>query len=76
MEYLIDSIEGYKVRETNYGLDVSDKDDNFVCELEGCTMNDFKDEWGRIDEDELYNAIREEEDLNKTMADLAEMNTL
>lgn len=76
MEYLIDSIEGYKVRETNYGLDVSDKDDNFVCELEGYTMDGFKDEWGRIDEDELYNAIREEEDLNKTMADLAEMNTL
>ena len=57
-------------------MDVSDKDDNFVCELEGCTMDDFKDEWGRIDEDELYNTIREEEALNKTMADLAEMNTL
>lgn len=61
MQYLIESIEGYRVLETERGLEVYDKDDNFVCELYDCTMRDFKDEWGNIDENELYDAIREEE---------------
>jgi hypothetical protein len=66
-------IEGYRVRERQNGLGVSDKDDNFVCELEGYSLSDFKDEWGKVDEDELYEAIREEERLNDTMKKLAEM---
>jgi hypothetical protein len=68
---LEDTIERYVVRETTDGLDVYE-DDNLVCELEGYTLRNFYDEWENIDEDELYQAIQEEIELDETMAKLKE----
>lgn len=72
MTIKLDCIENYEVRETEHGLAVYE-DNEFVLELEGYSYSDFKDEWGNIDEDELYAAIHEEEELQHTMNKLAEM---
>ena len=63
---------GWVVKPYNGGLDVYE-DDELICELEGSELWEFKDEWGNIDESELEAAIREEIELNNTMAKLAEM---
>lgn len=68
---LEDTIERYVVRETTDGLDVYEGD-KLVCELEGYTLRNFYDEWENIDEDELYQAIQEEIELDETMAKLKE----
>lgn len=73
MRIVLDNcIEGYEVKETAHGLDVYENG-NFVLELEEYSFDDFNDEWGKLDEDELYQAIREEEELLHTMDKLAEM---
>ena len=74
MKYILDSIEGYVVTETMFGLDVHDKDGKFVCDIPDTTLNDFKGAFGDIDEDELYEAIREEEKTDEFMNKLLEMN--
>ena len=63
---LLDCIESYKVIQTMNGLEVYDGDD-FVCEMRGSFFQDFKDEWGKVDEDELLLAVYEEIELEKTM---------
>ena len=70
MTIKLDCIENYEVRETEHGLDVYSNDE-FVLELEDYSYNDFKDEWGNIDEGELCAAIREEKELQHTMNKLA-----
>ena len=65
----LDCVERYKVTETMYGLDVYE-DDKVVCQLSGSTFNDFKDEWGKVDEDELLLAVYEEIELGKIMEEL------
>ena len=44
---------------TTEGLCVYE-DDELLCEMVGYSFNDFLDEWGNIDEDELEAAIRDE----------------
>jgi hypothetical protein len=65
----LDCVEGYKVTQTMYGLEVYDGD-NLVCELAGSSFADFEDEWGKVDEDELLDAVYEQIDLDETMKKL------
>ena len=49
---------GYQVMETLSGLDVTDNDE-FVCELYGKTLNDYRDENDDVDDDKLEDDIKE-----------------
>ena len=53
---------GYQVRETTSGLDVTENEE-FVCELYGKTLNDYRvdrdDEDSDIDDDKLEADIKE-----------------
>lgn len=53
---------GYQVRETTSGLDVTE-DGEFVCELYGKTLNDYRvdkdDDDSDIDEEKLNTDIKE-----------------
>ena len=53
---------GYQVRETTSGLDVTE-DGEFVCELTGKTLNDYRvdkdDDDSDIDEEKLNTDIKE-----------------
>lgn len=53
---------GYQVRETTNGLDVTE-DGEFVCELYGKTLNDYRvdkdDDDSDIDEEKLNTDIKE-----------------
>ena len=54
---------GYQVRETIDGLDITE-DGEFVCELTGKTLNDYRtdkdDEGSDIDEEKLNADIKEQ----------------
>ena len=59
---------GYQVRETINGLDVTENG-NFVCELSGKTLNDYRycvgedDDYSEINDDLLEADIRECEEV-------------
>ena len=56
---------GYQVRETIGGLDVTENDE-FVCELKGKSLNDYRfggdedDEYSEINDDLLESDIKEQ----------------
>ena len=59
MKYeLINSIDSYVATDTTAGIDITDKDGNFICELNGMGLSYFENENGDIDEDRLESVIR------------------
>lgn len=65
MKVTLDCKEKFEVRETENGLEVY-QGDKFMCNLCGYTFNDFTDEWGKLNENELADAIREEIELERS----------
>jgi hypothetical protein len=65
----LDCVEGYKVTQTMYGLEVYDGD-NLVCELAGSFFADFEDEWGKVDEDERLDAVYEQIEVDEKIKEL------
>lgn len=68
MEYTTE-FDGYTARDTISGIDVSDSNGSYVCELSGVHLSDFMDEDENIDEEKLEQAINEEMDIEATIAD-------
>ena len=65
MKVTLDCEEKFEVSETYDGLEVY-QDDKFMCNLCGYTFNDFHDEWCKLDENELADAIRDEIELERS----------
>ena len=65
---------GYVVTETNYGLDVTENDE-FVCELNGKSLNDYRfgsdedDEYSEINNDLLEADIKEQIEVEEFIND-------
>ena len=58
---------GYTVVETTSGIDVYDEEE-FVCELSGRTLSQFKYN-GKVNDDKLEDAIKEELEVEKIIND-------
>ena len=65
MKVTLDCEEKFEIKETCNGLEVY-QDDKFACNLCGYTFKDFQDEWGKLNENELADAIREEIELERS----------
>lgn len=66
MKYeLINSIDGYVATDTAAGIDITDDNGNFICELNGMGLSFFKNENGDIDEERLKDAIRNQIDVEE-----------
>lgn len=65
MKVTLDCEEKFEIKETCNGLEVY-QDDKFACNLCGYTFKDFQDEWCKLNENELADAIREEIELERS----------
>ena len=59
MEYQLDCVENYTVKDAIGGIQVYDGFGDFVCELSNDTIDNYMYE-EEIDEDTLYDAIKKE----------------
>lgn len=62
---------GFEVKETISGLDVYDREtDELICSLDGYTLANFTYN-GVVDDSKIYDAVREEEDWNEYVSNMA-----
>lgn len=62
MEYQLDCVERYKVKDAITGIQVYDEFDKFVCELSGNSLTHYLDDNDNLNEDELLQDIEDELD--------------
>jgi hypothetical protein len=62
---------GFEVKETLSGLDVYDREtDELICSLNGHTLANFTYD-GVVDDSKIYDAVREEEDWQEYVSNMA-----
>ena len=62
---------GFEVKETLSGLDIYDREtDELICSLNGYTLANFTYD-GVVDDSKIYDAVREEENWNEYVSNMA-----
>lgn len=70
MNYISDDY-GFEVKETLSGLDVYDREtDELICSLDGYTLANFTYD-DVVDDSKIYDAVREEEDWQEYVSNMA-----